>query len=112
MTDFALDSVILTSGILLLDFIVHLDEVLLTLLLLVLFHELLDHLFSILLAFLADVLLNELVHAADLLLLRRIRLCLGCKAAAALIVAPCERSFCAASDETLVAFALTAFALL
>ena len=68
MADFALDSVILTGSVLLLDFIVHLDEVLLTLLLLVLLHELLDHLFSILLAFLADVLLNELVHAADLLL--------------------------------------------
>ena len=86
MADFTLDSMILTSGILLLDLIVHLDEVLLTLLLLVFLHELLDHLFSILLAFLSDVLLDELVNAADLLLLRWIRLCLGCKATATLIV--------------------------
>lgn len=54
--------------VLLLDLLVHLDEVLLSLLLLVLFHELFEHLFCCLLSFLSDVLLDELVHAAHLLL--------------------------------------------
>ena len=54
--------------VLLLDLLVHLDEVLLSLLLLVLFHELFEHLLCRLLALLPDVLLDELVYAAHLLL--------------------------------------------
>ena len=55
-------------SVLLLDILVHLDELLLSLLLLVLFHELLEHLLSRLLTLLTDVLLDELVHAAEFLL--------------------------------------------
>lgn len=54
--------------VLLLNLLVHLDEVLLSLLLLVLFHELFKHLLCRLLTLLPDVLLDELVHAAHLLL--------------------------------------------
>ena len=54
--------------VLLLDLLVHLDEVLLSLLLLVLFHEFFEHLLRRLLALLPDVLLDQLVHAAHLLL--------------------------------------------
>jgi len=55
-------------SILLLDLVIHLDQVLLLLLLLVLLHELLEHFLSCLLSLLPDVLLDELVDRVDLLL--------------------------------------------
>ena len=47
---------------------IHLDQVLLALLLLVLLHELLEHFLRSLLSFLPDVFLDELVDRVDLLL--------------------------------------------
>ena len=61
-------NVVVPCSVLPLDLIVHLNQVFLSLLLLVLLHELFDHLFSILLTLLSDVLLDEFVDAADLLL--------------------------------------------
>ena len=53
-----------------LDFVVHLNQLLLPLLLLVFLHELLQHLLGSLLALLPNVLFNQLVDRADLVLAR------------------------------------------
>ena len=63
-------NVVVPRCVLPLNLIVHLNEVFLTLLLLVLLHELFDHLLSVLLALLPYVLLDQFVDAANLLLLR------------------------------------------
>ena len=56
------------GSVLFFDFFIQLDQVLLSLLFLVVLHELLEHLLSSLLALLPDVLLYQLVHAAQFLL--------------------------------------------
>ena len=65
--------------ILALYLVIHLDQVLLSLLLLVLLHELFKHLFSSLLAFLSDVFLDKLVNRVDLLLLVAMYYALVCR---------------------------------
>ena len=61
-------SLLMLRSVLLFDFFVQLDQVLLSLLFLVVLHELLEHLLGSLLALLPDVLLDQLVHAAQFLL--------------------------------------------
>jgi len=55
--------------VLALDFVIHHHQVLLSLLFLVVFHELAEHLFSGLLPLLSDVLFDELVDTAHFLFL-------------------------------------------
>ena len=61
-------SLLVLRGVLFFDFFIQLHQVFLSLLSLVVLHELLEHLLSSLLALLPDVLLYQLVHAAQFLL--------------------------------------------
>ncbi len=99
-------AMILARSILLLDLIVHLNEILLTLLFLVLLHELLDHFFSVLLALLADVFLDKFVYTADFLLLGG---ALSYGSTHCVVAGGC--GVVTAAHQALVTFALASFAL-